>query len=74
VSENSLLNRAGVSTTFAGSPRFSVGDHVRISARFPVGHYRTPMFLLQKQILTPDEIARRTAEVEARFSEEAEIH
>jgi len=32
------------------------------------------MFLLQKQILTPDEIARRTAEVEARFSEEAEIH
>jgi hypothetical protein len=30
--------------------------------------------LLQKQILTPDEIARKTAEVGARFSEEARIH
>lgn len=29
--------------------------------------------LLQKQILTPDEIARKTAEVEARFGEEAGI-
>ncbi len=45
VSENSLLNRPGVSTTFPGSPRFSVGDHVRISARFPVGHYRAPMYV-----------------------------
>ena len=30
--------------------------------------------LLQKQILTPEEIARNTDEVGARFSEEAKIH
>ena len=39
---------AGISTTFAGSPRFSVGDPVRISMRFPVGHYRTPMYVRGK--------------------------
>jgi Nitrile hydratase beta subunit, N-terminal len=30
--------------------------------------------LLQKQILTPDEIAHKTDEVGARFSEEERIH
>ncbi len=33
-----------VAITSIAPPRFAVGEAVRISQRFPVGHYRTPMY------------------------------
>jgi nitrile hydratase subunit beta len=42
------MNPCGISTTFAGIPRFSVGDRVRVAMRFPLGHYRTPIYVRGK--------------------------
>ena len=30
-------------------PIFKPGDHVRISVRFPIGHYRVPMYMRGKR-------------------------
>jgi hypothetical protein len=30
-------------------PAFKAGDHVRISVRYPVGHYRVPMYMRGKR-------------------------
>ena len=29
-------------------PAFKAGDHIRISVRYPVGHYRVPMYMRGK--------------------------
>lgn len=35
-------------TSFAQPPRFKVGERIRISNRYPWGHYRTPMYVRAK--------------------------
>jgi hypothetical protein len=30
-------------------PRFKAGDHVRVSVRFPAGHYRVPTYIRGKR-------------------------
>jgi hypothetical protein len=47
-----------VVTPLGQTPLFSVGDRVRVSVRFPVGHYRVPNYIRGKlgtieQVITP---------------------
>jgi hypothetical protein len=39
---------AEVVTPLGQTPLFSVGDRVRVSVRFPVGHYRVPSYIRGK--------------------------
>jgi hypothetical protein len=38
----------GIVTAAGEEPRFQAGDKVRISRRFPVGHYRVPHYIRGK--------------------------
>jgi hypothetical protein len=45
----------GIFTTFAPIPRFSVGDRVRVAMRFPLGRYRTTIYVRGKVgCISPD--------------------
>jgi len=40
---------ATIVTALGEEPIFAVGDRVRISVRYPVGHYRVPIYMRGKQ-------------------------
>ena len=40
----------GIVKALGESPEFQPGDAVRISGRFPVGHYRLPLYLRGKAV------------------------
>jgi hypothetical protein len=49
---------ANIVKALGEEPAFKVGDQIRISVRYPVGHYRVPMYMRGKRgivelILTP---------------------
>lgn len=46
--ETLLNGRATIHTTSSAPALFSVGEKVRIAERYPVGHYRTPMYVRGK--------------------------
>lgn len=39
---------AGVVPAFGEAPLFRPGEHVRVAKRFPIGHYRVPLYLRGK--------------------------
>ncbi len=40
-----IASTSGVVLADGEAPAFGLGQHVRISARHPVGHYRVPLYL-----------------------------
>lgn len=48
MSTNAKAETIGPQTAFAKEPRFKIGQPVRISVRYPLGHYRTPMYIRGK--------------------------
>src|SRR5271154_4858203 len=45
-------------------PIFASGDHVRVSVRFPIGHYRVPRYIRGKQGLVEAVIEPRAVDNE----------
>lgn len=41
--------RSPIVKALGEEPRFRIGDHVAISVRYPVGHYRVPRFIRGKR-------------------------
>ena len=41
--------KPGIVKALDEQPQFQLGDRVRISARYPVGHYRVPMYMRGKR-------------------------
>lgn len=46
-------------------PVFRSGDHVRVSERFPIGHYRVPLYVRGKAAIVEKVIERRAVDNEA---------
>lgn len=40
---------AGIVKAMGEEPSFKVGDNIRISVRYPVGHYRVPQYIRGKR-------------------------
>lgn len=54
MTRNSLTPIPGIVKDEGDDPLFGAGDEVRISVRYPVGHYRVPLYIRGKKALVED--------------------